>query len=375
VKWILVALLTLHGLIHLMGPAKAFGWAELEDLSRPVSRGMGVLWLVAALAFLAAAGLVVAAPRVWWWVALGGVVLSQVAVVSAWEDAWLGTVANALVLAAVVHAAAVHGPWGLRAEYREAVADRVAAGMDAVADPGGAPGVLDEEALAPLPPPVARYLRLVGVVGRRRPTRLRATWEGRIRGGPDDPWMGFTAEQHNFLDEPARFFFMDAVRGGLPADVYHAYRGGQATMRVRLLSLVPMVDARGPEMDRAETVTVFNDLALLAPGGLSDPAIAWEAVDDTTARARYTVAGETVTATLHFAPSGELVDFVSDDRLAATDSGFVAMRWSTPVEGYRDFGELRAFSRGVGMWHPGGGVEPYAYFEAELTGLEVWPNG
>jgi len=341
VRWAFFALIVVHGLIHLMGPARAFGLADLPQLSAPVSRTGGLAWLLAAVVLLTTAVLFLLSHRLWWAVGLAAVIISQAVIFSAWGDAKVGTLVNVVLLLVVAYGFMSQGPLSFRAEYQR----EVTALLSVV--PGGA--VLTEEELEPLPEPVRRYVRLTGAVGRPRPLHFRAEWRGRIRAGPDDPWMEFTAEQHNFLDEPARFFFMDAVRGGLPADVYHAYRGGQATMRVRLLSLVPMVDARGPEMDRAETVTVFNDLALLAPGGLSDPAIAWEAVDDTTARARYTVAGETVTATLHFAPSGELVDFVSDDRLAATDSGFVAMRWSTPVEGYRDFGELRAFSRGVGM--------------------------
>jgi hypothetical protein len=40
---------------------------------------------------------------------------------------------------------------------------------------------------------------------------------------------------------------MKASRGGLPVDVYDAFRDGSTTMGVRLLSLVPM-DARGPEL-------------------------------------------------------------------------------------------------------------------------------
>jgi hypothetical protein len=187
--------------------------------------------------------------------------------------------------------------------------------------------------------------------------------------------MEFTAEQHNFLGPPSRFFLMDATRGGLPVDVLHAYRGGTATMRVRLLSLVPMVDARGPEMDEAETVTVLNDLALFASGALLDPRIAWEPVDSVTARATLTVGAERVSATLHFDPeSGELVDFVSDDRLAAGEDGtsFRPMRWSTPVEAYRELDGLRVPTRGVGLWHPEDG-EPWAYFEGEVVELEVGP--
>ena len=41
-------------------------------------------------------------------------------------------------------------------------------------------------------------------------------------------------------------------------------------MRGKLLSLATVVDAAGPEMDRSETVTVFNDLVVLAPGAIVD---------------------------------------------------------------------------------------------------------
>ena len=47
-RWTLIGLLTLHGLIHLMGFAKAFGYAELPQLMQPISREWGVVWLLAA---------------------------------------------------------------------------------------------------------------------------------------------------------------------------------------------------------------------------------------------------------------------------------------------------------------------------------------
>ena len=61
--------------------------------------------------------------------------------------------------------------------------------------------------------------------------------------------MEFTAEQHNFLGEPARFFLMDARRGRLPVDVFHAFHDQSASMRVRLLSLIPLVDASGDSLE------------------------------------------------------------------------------------------------------------------------------
>jgi hypothetical protein len=44
-RWIVAILLAVHGLIHFMGFAKAFGYAELPQLTLPASRAMGVVWL------------------------------------------------------------------------------------------------------------------------------------------------------------------------------------------------------------------------------------------------------------------------------------------------------------------------------------------
>jgi hypothetical protein len=256
-RWLFFALIVGHGLVHAMGYAKAFGLAELPQLTVPISRGLDLLWLTAGLAHLIAGALFIGAPRIWWAVGLGAVVLSQLVIISAWDDAKFGTLVNLVLLAGVVYGFASQGPLSFRAEYARDVGERT---LDRVT-----PALVAESDLAPLPEAVQRYLRVVGAVGQPKVHSVRAAWEGRIRSGPDDPWMSFTAEQHNFLDEPSRFFLMHARRSGLPVDVYHAFQAGSASMRVRLLSMLPVARASGPEFTRAETVTLFNDLVLLAP--------------------------------------------------------------------------------------------------------------
>ena len=59
-RWIVVGLLAVHGLIHLMGFAKAFGYAELPQLTKPISSEMGVAWLAAGLLVIASAVTMVA---------------------------------------------------------------------------------------------------------------------------------------------------------------------------------------------------------------------------------------------------------------------------------------------------------------------------
>jgi hypothetical protein len=48
-------LVALHGLIHLLGPAKAFGWADVSQLRHPIAPLTGALWLVAALLLVGSA--------------------------------------------------------------------------------------------------------------------------------------------------------------------------------------------------------------------------------------------------------------------------------------------------------------------------------
>ncbi len=112
-RWIFAAVLILHGLIHFMGPAKAFGWAELAQLQMPISRASGLLWGVAGLALLATAALYLLGVRGWWVLALGSAVLSQVVIVGSWSDARTGTLPNVVIVAVVLAALLSRGEGSL----------------------------------------------------------------------------------------------------------------------------------------------------------------------------------------------------------------------------------------------------------------------
>jgi hypothetical protein len=357
----LALLAVVHGLIHLMGPAKAFGFAALPQLTIPISRSVAVLWLLAAALLFVSAAALYLWPR-WWWVAGAlAVAVSQAVIITSWTDAKFGTLANVVLLAAAVYGAFAWGPFGLRAEYEQRAA-RAAARLST------APPVTEAE-LASLPAPVQRYLRYAGVVGHPHVRSFRVRFSGRIRSGPDAPWMPFTGEQHSFLEPPTRLFFMHATMRGLPVDALHAYEGTDARMRVKALSVVPVVDASGVDFTRTETVTLFNDMCIMAPATLVDPAIRWETIDAKTVEATYTNAPHTIRAVLSFNEEGALVNFWSDDRPALAPDGvtFVPQRWSTPVGEYRAQGPFRLASRGAARYAAPGGE--YAYIE--FDGLEV----
>jgi hypothetical protein len=360
IRAVFLLILVVHGLIHLLGFAKAFGLAQLPQLTQPISRPWGVAWLAAGVLVLATAIALPLAPRWWWAVGAVALVASQAVILSSWGDARFGTIANLILLLGVAWGFAHRGPWSLPAEYERDLA---------LASPARPSEVLTEADLARLPDPVRRYVRAAGVVGQPRVQSFHASWTGRIRGGTDQAWMAFTADQLNTLDTPRRFFLMDAVMKGLPVDVLHTFDEHGATMRVRLLSVKTMVDARGEVLTRSETVTLFNDLCFFAPGELVRPSIAWEPVDAHAARARYTQGPNTISATLFFNDADELMDFASDDRNPSPDgSAATTTRWTTPVRDYGRVGPARVPRKAETRWHPSSGA--WTYGEFELRSLE-----
>jgi hypothetical protein len=383
-RWFLAALLVVHGLLHFLGFAKSFGYAQLPQLTQPISREMGLVWLAAGLLVIASAVAMVASPRSVWLVGVVALVVSQSVILSAWHDAWAGTAANILLLLVVIYGWCVDGPGSFRAGF-----DRdVAVGLERTdtrrqgalesripsAESRLEPTVTEAD-LSPLPEPVRRYLRAAGVVGQPRVRNYRLRFRGRIRSAPDAGWMPFEADQQSFADQPTRLFLMRARMFGLPVLVFHRLIGGRATMQVKVAGAIPIADAQGEEMDRSEAVTLFNDMCVLAPGTLVEPGIAWESVDARTARARFTNGEHTISATLLFDDDGLLVNFVSEDRSRASADGasFTRLRFSTPLRDYRNFGSVRLAAHGEARWLLPEGEFTYGEFDLQEISYNVGP--
>jgi hypothetical protein len=366
VRWAVIVVLTVHGLIHLLGAAKGFGWAEVAALKEPIGTGAALVWLLACVLVLATAAMIALRRPTWWWaVALAAVLVSQAVILASWTDAKAGTAANVGLVLVCVYGFAANGPTSYTAQWDH----RTEAALTAAPAPGR---VVTEADLAGLPDPVARYVRRSGAVGQPRVGNFFAEVHGRIRGGPDKPWMTFTGRQLNtYGDTPQRLFYLDATMFGLPVTVFHVFDDHTATMRGKVASLVPILDAKGPEMDRSETVTLFNDMVVFAPGTLVDAPVRWTELGPTSVRATYTRAGETVTADLFFDPGGDLVDFVSHDRSRASSDGksFTVQPWNTPITGYADLHGRRVAVEGTAMWDAAAPEGHFAYIEFTVDDL------
>lgn len=357
-RFLFAFIILIHGLIHLMGFAKAFGYGNITQLTKEISKPAGMLWLAAAIVCIATAVLIVFQKN-WWLIGIAAAVLSQALIIGAWADAKFGTVANIILLLGAILS---FGSWRFEQQYQKDVQEGLARTRDLEA------ALLTEQDIRHLPEPVQRYLRYTGALNKPKVHSVRIVFEGEMRDRGKD-WFAFRSEQYNFFDRPTRLFFMKARMFGLTVPGYHAYKNGDASMQIKLFGLIPVVNLHGGVLNKAETVTIFNDICLLAPAALIDPAIQWQAVDSVSAQATYTVAGNTITATLFFNEAGQLVDFRSDDRTAISD--MKQYPFTTPVRDYWNVDGRQVVHYGEAVWHYPDEVFTYGKFNLK----EIEYNG
>ncbi len=356
-KYLFVFVLATHGLIHLMGFAKAFDLAQLNQLTKEISKPIGVAWLLTTLIFLVTAASFLLKKDLWWFVAITGVLLSQLLIILLWQDAKFGTIANVIILLVVVPAWAA---WHFENQYKRDVTENLSYTNNS------AETLLTNEAISHLPEPVQRYIIYSGAIGKPVLTNFKIKFEGQIRADEKSAWMPFTTEQYNFIDPPTRLFFMKATMKGLPVSGYHSFKNGIAIMDIRLLSIANVQYQAGKEMDIAETVTWFNDLCLFAPAGLIDKRIQWESIDSLSSKATFTNNNITISAILYFNTAGELVNFVSDDRYQiVSETNRKVVRFSTPVKNYVEFNNRKYPSYGEAIWNLPEGDLIYGQFNTK----------
>src|ERR1700694_6283262 len=156
---------------------------------------------------------------------------------------------------------------------------------------------------------------------------------------------------------------MTAALFGVPFAVFHRYIDSAATFQVRIASLFSMVDKSGPVLTRAETVTLMNDIVVMAPAAVLDLPFTWKTVEARSLQATFTNAGNTVSAALTFDAAGDLVGFLSNDRTQEDAKGSRNVPWSTPISGYREVDGIRIGALGDANWVETSGEWTYGKFE------------
>lgn len=326
-KLLFLTLTIIHALIHTLGFLKSFNLAKVEQLLIPISRPLGALWLLSFMLLSLSATLIAISKNWWGIVAIPAVILSQFLIILSWSDAKFGTIPNIIIfLVALVSI----GSFLLQYRFENVVKTDFEQNNSITTE------ILDESDMVHLPAAVQNYLRYTKSIGKPQVKNFRAEFTGGMRSNPEDEYMKFNSTQYNFYQQPARYFYMSASKMGLPASGLHIYQNQIATFDVKMLNWIPVVSAKGELLDQAETVTLFNDMCLIAPPTLIDKRISWQELDPLTVKAVYTNDKHTITATLYFNQQGEMINFISNDRYHTDGKNYENYPWQTPVSDYKE---------------------------------------
>jgi hypothetical protein len=102
INYTIAAIIFIHGLIHLMGYSKSFHYSELKNITKPISKPVGVIWISACLLFITTAVLFLIKQDYWKIAGVISVILSQIVIIISWKDAKYGTIANLLILSFII---------------------------------------------------------------------------------------------------------------------------------------------------------------------------------------------------------------------------------------------------------------------------------
>ena len=230
-KYIFAFIILTHGLIHFMGFAKAFGYGNITQLTKHISKPAGLLWLIIAFLFLVAVRLFLLKKETWPYIAITAVVISQILIITFWKDAKFGTITNVIVLLVAI---AAWGSQHFESTFRNDLKSHLLKTNNIQTD------LLTEADIQSLPFPVQKYLRYCGVVNKPKVKNIRLVFYGEMREKGKD-WFTLKSVQYNFFDEPTRMFFLKAKMFGLTVPGYHNYQRATASMNIKLFGLLPMV--------------------------------------------------------------------------------------------------------------------------------------
>lgn len=275
----------------------------------------------------------------------------------------LGYIIGGLIVFCAV-LVAVRWYYGTKRRYKQAVTKALEDTQDSKVE------VITKDMLAGLPKALQTYLKQVGVIGKPRVKWFHVTMSGEMCINKDMPYAPVKADQYTFLDSGVRLFYMTMALKGLTINGLHHYHQSDAFMKVKILDLIQVVHQRGHDMQRAETVTYFNDLCIMAPGGLLEEDITWTELSERCIEGNLRKHGHEVRAVLTFNEDGMIENFISNDRIAVQMNGHKdQVPWSTPIYAYGQVGDFYQGTKGDAVWHYPDG--DFTYIRLNIEDIEM----
>ena len=142
-------------------------------------------------------------------------------------------------------------------------------------------------------------------------------------------------------------------------------------MCIKLLSLIPLGNAGGPEMDVGELQRYLLEMAWYPTAWLSD-AIEWQAIDAYSVKATMHHQGMTASGVLHVNEEGHPTHMTAD-RYREEHGHYSLTPWMAQADEYREVNGMRIPIRFEVSWHLASG--DFTWFRCKITEIEYDQSG
>jgi hypothetical protein len=299
-----ILLIGIHGLIHLFGFLKAFHLSEFNSILQPISKTLGLIWLLAFVLFSITAILVLIHSDYWWVTGFVAVIISQVLVLTYWSDAKFGSLPNIIILFLTIIGYATFS-------FKEKIRlEQIALFKDAQVQKQR---MITPQELIGLPSIVKQWLTHSGIIGTRFVSNVHLNQELELQLKPEQTdWKSGTAEQYFTVQPPAFNWTIETeINPILPIVGRDKFVNGKGEMLIKLLALIPVANAKDDSRINEATLQRYLAEIVWFPSAALSPYITWESVDEYSARAIMDYQGTKGSGVFYFDSTGTFKKFVT----------------------------------------------------------------
>ncbi|MDF0598584.1 DUF6544 family protein [Psychromarinibacter halotolerans] len=222
-----------------------------------------------------------------------------------------------------------------------------------------------------LPPRVREFAQRCDASADDIAARVHLTQLAELQREPGGPWYWLEARQTIATGEPG--FVWEGWRpfcGTTKVRVVDSFVNGAGRLRVQILGLVRIIEAKGADVDRGEAMRYLAELPWAPDAILGNPSVSWRMEDEDHAVATLEAAGGPVSVRFRFDGAGDIVEFFAKDRPKLQPGGGVVLcDWRGYFRNYRMIGTRRIPSEGEVGYVEGGVYD--AYFQGRVTSYEI----
>jgi len=300
----LIILIGIHGIIHLFGFLKAFGISEFNAISQPISKAFGLIWLLTFVVYAITMTLLIFQSNLWWFCGFLAVIASQVLIFNYWSDAKFGTIANLIILVAVIIAYSNFNFKNKIVEERKKLFERSQAVNEKV---------ITKETISELPSIVQKWLINSGTIGKKPITNVHLTQELQLKLNPDqENWNNGKAEQYFTINPPAFNWNINTQMNSIfEVTGRDKFENGSGEMTIKLLSLIPVANAKNHEKVNQASLQRYLAETVWFPSASLNPYITWEPLGENSSKATMEFKGVKGSGEFHFDVKGNFEKFVA----------------------------------------------------------------